>query len=249
MAVEDNETNNEETKQKSMDVDEKDEDSGTVDKQEEASKMEQEGDDDEDRDHRRRGEDADDAPKTDASSGLDREKTCPLLLRMFCREGGHHRMEDYRGQRTPAEELQVYTWMDATLKEITTLVKEVNVSARRKGAKISIATVYKDGRGIPNLRILGDLTNGEESDISERTLQDLNFRIGDCMDIAIYNRRRESIGDADRPRGRLSLDRDDRVRRDGPPRRDNDDRRDRDRRGADRRDSRGRDDDRRRRYD
>jgi hypothetical protein len=90
---------------------------------------------------------------------------------MFCREGGHHRMEDYRGPRTPAEELQIYTWyvddshssytrvgvqpntmcdgygcnrMDATLKEISTLIKEVNVSARRKGARISIATVYKD---------------------------------------------------------------------------------------------------------
>ena len=88
-------------------------------------------------------------------------------------------MEEYRGPRTPAEELQIYTWytvteaamaarlgfwlrfeagcdscyntlihvsrMDATLKEIATLIKEVNVAARRKGARISIATVYKDG--------------------------------------------------------------------------------------------------------
>ena len=33
--------------------------------------------------------------------------------------------------RTPENEIQIYTWMDATLKELTGLIKEVNPDARR----------------------------------------------------------------------------------------------------------------------
>ena len=32
---------------------------------------------------------------------------------------------------TPENEVQIYTWMDATLKELTGLIKEVNNDARR----------------------------------------------------------------------------------------------------------------------
>jgi histone deacetylase complex subunit SAP18 len=32
---------------------------------------------------------------------------------------------------TPENEIQIYTWMDASLKEITGLVKEVNPDARK----------------------------------------------------------------------------------------------------------------------
>lgn len=81
---------------------------------------------------------------------LDREKTCPFLLRVFCSTSRHNPMQDYaKGQsatlqaardfpkvahltlfisltgKTPANELQIYTWKDATLKELTSLVKEV----------------------------------------------------------------------------------------------------------------------------
>lgn len=70
--------------------------------------------------------------------------------------------------------------MDASLKEISTLIKEVNVSARRKGAKLAFSTVYRDkysmpaaaiqlhltllcgSRGMPSFRNLGDIINGEE---------------------------------------------------------------------------------------
>ncbi|XP_060674252.1 uncharacterized protein LOC107430153 isoform X2 [Ziziphus jujuba] len=53
---------------------------------------------------------------------VDREKTCPLLLRVFTKLGGHHSEEDFavRGKE-PKDEVQIYTWKDATLRELTDL--------------------------------------------------------------------------------------------------------------------------------
>ena len=56
---------------------------------------------------------------------------CPLLLRVFPRRGGHHRLEEFarRGEE-PEGELTMYTWPDATLRELTDLVKEVQLLSR-----------------------------------------------------------------------------------------------------------------------
>ncbi|KAJ0047541.1 hypothetical protein Pint_15958 [Pistacia integerrima] len=79
---------------------------------------------------------------------VDREKTCPLLLRVFTKIGSHHSVEDFavRGKE-PKDEVQIYTWKDATLRELTDLVKEVASEARRRNAKLSFAFVYPDKRG------------------------------------------------------------------------------------------------------
>ncbi|KAL9289861.1 hypothetical protein ACSQ67_024367 [Phaseolus vulgaris] len=79
---------------------------------------------------------------------VDREKTCPLLLRVFTKIGGHHSMEDFavRGKE-PKDEVQIYTWKDATLRELTDLVKEVAPAARRRNAKLSFAFVFPDKNG------------------------------------------------------------------------------------------------------
>ncbi|KAG0264497.1 hypothetical protein BG011_006662 [Mortierella polycephala] len=57
---------------------------------------------------------------------IDREKLCPFLLRMYYRNGQHHRADDFSPTSTPppAEELRLYTWKSATLGEITSLVKQ-----------------------------------------------------------------------------------------------------------------------------
>ncbi|KAF3790974.1 Histone deacetylase complex subunit [Nymphaea thermarum] len=54
---------------------------------------------------------------------VDREKTCPLLLRVFTKIGTHHTKEDFavRGKE-PKDEVQIYTWKDATLRELTDLI-------------------------------------------------------------------------------------------------------------------------------
>ncbi len=47
---------------------------------------------------------------------------------------------------------QIYTWMDASLRELTDLVKEVNVHARNRSSRLSFALVYPDRRGINVIR-------------------------------------------------------------------------------------------------
>lgn len=50
-----------------------------------------------------------------------------------------------RGNRTTlSSELQTCTWMDATLKELASLVKEVYPEARKKGTHFNFAIVFTD---------------------------------------------------------------------------------------------------------
>uniref|UniRef100_A0A7N0U153 18 kDa Sin3-associated polypeptide n=1 Tax=Kalanchoe fedtschenkoi TaxID=63787 RepID=A0A7N0U153_KALFE len=120
---------------------------------------------------------------------IDREKTCPLLLRVFTKVGGHHTMEDFavRGKE-PKDEVQIYTWKDATLRELTDLVKEVSPAARRRDAKLSFAFVYPDKRGRFVVREVGQTlsyANGKRMLDDGKALADLNFMIGDYLDVAI----------------------------------------------------------------
>lgn len=56
---------------------------------------------------------AQDAPPTEEKAPpkpVDREKTCPLLLRVFTNNNRHNRIEDYTRGGVPPNELQIYTW-------------------------------------------------------------------------------------------------------------------------------------------
>ena len=50
---------------------------------------------------------------------VDREKTCPFLVRVFHKEEGPHRVEEFDGGKVPGEEVQIYSWMDANLRELS----------------------------------------------------------------------------------------------------------------------------------
>ncbi|XP_050377530.1 histone deacetylase complex subunit SAP18-like [Argentina anserina] len=120
---------------------------------------------------------------------VDREKTCPLLLRVFTKNGGHHTQQDFaeRGKE-PKDEVQIYTWKDATLRELTDLVKEIAPSARRRNAQLSFAFVYPDKGGRFVLKKVG-MTHAHGNmgrridDI--KSLNELRFQIGDYLDVAI----------------------------------------------------------------
>ncbi|PAV86722.1 hypothetical protein WR25_18086 [Diploscapter pachys] len=118
---------------------------------------------------------------------VDREKTCPLLLRVFCANGRHNPMMDYTNKSgVPANELQMYTWMDCSLRELTSLIKEVNPDARRRGTTFDFAVVYPDkqsGRYV--LREIGNTTNGQRGMDDSKTLQQCKFEIGDYIDVAV----------------------------------------------------------------
>ncbi|KAJ8443822.1 hypothetical protein Cgig2_017303 [Carnegiea gigantea] len=119
---------------------------------------------------------------------VDREKTCPLLLRVFTKIGGHHTQEDFavRGKE-PKDEVQIYTWKDATLRELTDLVKEVSPAARRRDAKLSFAVVYPDKNGRMQVRKVGEtFSNPSKRRLDDnKALAELNFQIGDYLDVSI----------------------------------------------------------------
>lgn len=117
---------------------------------------------------------------------VDREKTCPLLLRVFCNTGRHCNVLEYSHGSTPSNELQIYTWLDATLKELTSLVKEVNVEARQKGTFFDFAIVFPDTRSSGyRIREIGSTCSGRKGQDDTVTLASKDFEIGDYLDIAI----------------------------------------------------------------
>ncbi|KRT81384.1 hypothetical protein AMK59_6279 [Oryctes borbonicus] len=118
---------------------------------------------------------------------VDRQKVCPFLLRVFVSPTGHHyKIVDYNKGNTPQNELQIYTWKDATLNELALLVKEVNPEARRKGTKFTFALVYPDPRApVYRMREIGTTVTGQKGADDLKSLAQARFSIGDYMDIAI----------------------------------------------------------------
>merc|ERR1719296_756246 len=87
---------------------------------------------------------------------IDRQKACPMLVRVFTKLGEHHKPEDYavRGKE-PKEELQIYTWKDASLKELADLIKGVRAPARARDARLGFAFVYPGPEGKNVVRQVG----------------------------------------------------------------------------------------------
>ncbi|KAG2428461.1 hypothetical protein HXX76_011580 [Chlamydomonas incerta] len=117
---------------------------------------------------------------------IDREKTCPLLMRVFPKQGGHHKLEDFTDRTKLPDEIAIYTWMDADLRELSDLIKEANPAARARNARMSFAFVYPDRKGRNVMRQVGVVhaTRPGEDDI--KTLRGLNFQTGDYLDVSIY---------------------------------------------------------------
>ncbi|XP_065222274.1 histone deacetylase complex subunit SAP18 [Planococcus citri] len=117
---------------------------------------------------------------------IDREKTCPLLLRVFCTYGRHHSLYDYQKGIFPLNEFQIYTWLDATLREITNLIKEVNPEAKERGTTFDFQLVMPDRFSSRYLcRDIGTTCCGQKSPDDEKTLNLCKFVIGDYMDVNI----------------------------------------------------------------
>ncbi|ORX88106.1 Sin3 associated polypeptide p18, partial [Anaeromyces robustus] len=120
-------------------------------------------------------------------STVDREKVCPFLLRVFCKRGNHHRIEDFTINRQPVEdEVQVYTWKDASLRELASLLAEVDPKYAKHGTTLSFKAVYLDSiRARYNSKDLGVINVSKPSKTDDVTLDDNRFIIGDFIDVAI----------------------------------------------------------------
>lgn len=80
---------------------------------------------------------------------------------------------------------QVYTWMDATLRELTDLVKEVQPAARRVNARLDFALVYPDRKGRNVMRQVGTVFSTRDSEDDFKTLRQLNFQVRSHKEVQI----------------------------------------------------------------
>ncbi|ELK09498.1 Histone deacetylase complex subunit SAP18 [Pteropus alecto] len=76
--------------------------------------------------------------------------------------------------------------MDATLKELMSLVTEAYPEARKKGTHFNFAIVFTDIKR-PGYRVkeIGSTMPGRKGSNDAMTLQSQKFQIGDYLDIAI----------------------------------------------------------------
>ncbi|KAM9485458.1 histone deacetylase complex subunit SAP18-like [Salvelinus alpinus] len=113
-------------------------------------------------------------------------RTCPLLRVFTTTSGRHHRMHEFGRGNVPSSELQIYTWLNATLKELTSLVKEVYPEARKKGTCFGFAIVYiEPKRQGYRVKEIGNIVSEQKGSDDAMTLQSQRFWIGNYLDIAI----------------------------------------------------------------
>jgi histone deacetylase complex subunit SAP18 len=142
-------------------------------------------------------------------STVDREKVCPFLLRVFCKRGSHHRIEDFTINHQPVEdEIQIYTWKDASLREIASLLAEIDPKYAKHGNSLSFKSVYLDNiRARYNSKDLGVINISKPSKTDDVTLEENRFIIGDFIDVALQSysdvRHRYSYDRQDNFGGRL----------------------------------------------
>ncbi|KRZ79347.1 Histone deacetylase complex subunit SAP18, partial [Trichinella papuae] len=129
---------------------------------------------------------------SDAASKIDtklsdREKICPFLLRVFTAIGRHNYCRDYARNTLPPSEVQIYTWRDCTLGELSDLIREAIPETRQRGTRYDYAIAYPDYRGLMyRMRDIGSVTSGKPGEDDGKMLGDLEFEIGDYVDVAIY---------------------------------------------------------------
>ncbi|RPD67450.1 hypothetical protein L226DRAFT_453648 [Lentinus tigrinus ALCF2SS1-7] len=146
---------------------------------------------------------------------VDREKTAPFLIRTFVKIGTYHRLNQFQDGPLPvADEQQIYTWRDATLREVLTTLRSAasnsteyrhplarysfravfaDSASRGRFAQKDLGTVYsRDILGEPGSldhpapRLLEDTeTESATNAEQDRTLDELRFVPGDYLCVMV----------------------------------------------------------------
>ncbi|KAL0576591.1 hypothetical protein V5O48_005384 [Marasmius crinis-equi] len=93
--------------------------------------------------------DVDNAPTSSTSQAfISRDKMAPFLIRTFVKIGGFHRLTLFEDGTLPTtDEQQLFTWKDATLREVLTTLRNTAPHVpeyRHPLARFSFRTVYAD---------------------------------------------------------------------------------------------------------
>jgi hypothetical protein len=120
---------------------------------------------------------------------IDRKKRCPFLMRVFLSQNQHNEITSFQNGSVPKEELAIYTWQDAKLKEVAQLIKENYPDADKPDSTLKFSRVYPDIKtGDWTLTEIGKSGSRIGND-DYQNLHDLGFSIGDYLDVAIISRK------------------------------------------------------------
>ncbi|GAB64453.1 sin3 associated polypeptide p18-like protein, partial [Plasmodium cynomolgi strain B] len=118
---------------------------------------------------------------------IDREKTCPFLLRLFYKlDGEYNDVEDVKlckKSGVQSNELQIYGWLDITMREIVTLVKDFYQESRKRDAHWVFKVYSNEKKKLTFLsRVHSTKYNYREDN---KTLLSLDYDIGDILLLSI----------------------------------------------------------------
>ena len=96
-------------------------------------------------------------------------------------------MSEYTNRRIPPKtsELQIYTWLDATLSELMSLIREMP-EYRSRGTQFSFSIVFAEPSSPTyRMRSIGLTIGGKRGPDDDLTLAQCRYQIGDFIDVAI----------------------------------------------------------------
>ncbi|CAG9325404.1 unnamed protein product [Blepharisma stoltei] len=118
---------------------------------------------------------------------IDRKKTCPLLLRVFWKEEQEISPESLknRGNELEQDEVRLYTWKDATFREIADMLKEHIPGTRRKNAELNFYFIRPNLEGGLERKDIGTVNTIKRGEVDFMTLNQLRFVTGDYLGLTI----------------------------------------------------------------
>ncbi|CXI77808.1 histone deacetylase complex subunit SAP18, putative [Plasmodium berghei] len=117
---------------------------------------------------------------------INREKTCPFLLRLFYKTNVEYISVDdidLNMSGTNNNELQIYAWIDITMREIVTLVKDFYEEGRKRNAQWIFNGYSFEKKKINFLSKVHSIKHNYKED--NKTLLSLNYEIGDIILLSI----------------------------------------------------------------
>ena len=111
-----------------------------------------------------------------------RVEICPTLIRIFYQKDVHHTVADY-AKEFPSPEVYVYTWIDATLRELSyPIIRSAKLTdVQELSFQMVFPNMTEGGWSMKDLGVV-DLTDTET--IETVTLEGYNFQPGFMLDVS-----------------------------------------------------------------
>lgn len=116
---------------------------------------------------------------------VNRVEVCPTLIRTFYQKDAHHTAADF-GKDFPTPEIYVYSWIDATLRELSyTIIRSAKLNDVKSLSFMLVIPNLNAGGWI--LKPLGEVDLTEIDMIETTTLEGYEYRPGYMLDVSYTN--------------------------------------------------------------